>query len=96
MVMDNNRLRVPVSRPDMVELQRAVVEYNDNVYELDETGEYRAEIEDLGPEMAILLVHSAGDAFAIGRRYGAAMERKWLGEQPKLVRDLLIEDYTTL
>jgi len=94
--MDNNRLRVPVSRPDMVELQRAVVEYNDNVYELDETGEYVAQIEDLGPEMVILLVHTAGDAFAIGRRYGAAMERKWLGEQPKPIRDLLIEDYMTL
>lgn len=94
--MNNNRLRVPVSRPNMVELERAVVEYNDNVYELDETGEYRAEVEDLGPEMAILLVHTAGDAFAIGRRYGAVMEKQWLGEQPKPIRDLLIEDYMSL
>lgn len=89
--MSMTKLKVPIARPDMAELQRAVTEYNNNVYELDAMAEYRAELDTTRPDMAVLYVYSVSDAFSIGNRYGMACERKWLKEMEQPIREALLQ-----
>lgn len=81
----NQKCRIVIGQSrDRVELERIIVEYNENMHELEAV---TIEEDHSG---FMILTGNALNMFQIGIRYGERMERKYLKSLEPVVREIIL------